>query len=81
MEVKGKEAIEFTSVFCLFVFVFSFLPLHLWHVEVPGIGVKLELQLQAFTRTMATLDLSHICNLRHSLQQCQIFNPLNEARD
>ena len=28
-----------------------------------------------------TLDLSHICDLRHSLQHCQILNPLSKARD
>ena len=25
-------------------------------------------------------DLSHVCNLYHSSQQCQIFNPLSKAR-
>ena len=25
--------------------------------------------------------MSHVCNLYHSSQQCQILNPLNEARD
>ena len=30
---------------------------------------------------MATPDLSHLCDLYHSLQQCQILNPLREARD
>ena len=29
----------------------------------------------------ATPDLSCICNLRCNLQQCQILNPLNKARD
>ena len=29
----------------------------------------------------ATPDPSHICDLCHSLQQRQIFNPLSEARD
>ena len=26
-------------------------------------------------------DLSHICDLHHSLWQCQILNPVSEARD
>ena len=26
-------------------------------------------------------EILHICNLHHSSQQCQIFNPLSEARD
>ena len=51
------------------------------HIEVPGPGVNLELQLLAYAIVMATLDPSHICDLQHSLQQCQIFNPLSEARD
>ena len=34
-----------------------------WHVEVPRVGVELELQLPAYTTATATLDLSHICDL------------------
>ena len=48
-------------------------------MEVPGLGVKLELQLQAYAT--AILGLSRICDLCHSLQQCQILNLLSEARD
>ena len=51
------------------------------HVEVPGPGVKSELWLLAFTTTKATSDQSHIYDLHHSSQQCQILNPLSEARD
>ena len=40
---------------CLFVY---FLGLHLWHVEVPRLGVELELQLPACTTATATLDLN-----------------------
>ena len=29
----------------------------------------------------ATWDLSHVCDLHHSLWQCQILNPLGKARD
>ena len=50
-------------------------------MEVPGLGVKWELQLAAYTTAMARPDPSHICNLCWSLQQCQRLNPLNEARD
>ena len=28
-----------------------------------------------------TPNLSHVCNLHHTSWQCQILNPLNEARD
>ena len=51
------------------------------HMEVPRLGVKSELQPLAYTAATATPDLSHICDLLHSSQQCQILNPLNEARD
>ena len=60
---------------------FFFLRWHLWHMEVPRLGVKSELQLPAYTTATATRDLSHISNLCCSLWQCQIFNPLSEARD
>ena len=48
-------------------------------MEVPGLGVKLELQLQAYTT--ATPDLSHVYNLQCSLRQCWIYNPLSKSRD
>ena len=51
------------------------------HVEVPRLGVKSELQLQAYTTATVTQNLSHICNLHHSSHQHQILNPLSEARD
>ena len=64
------------------LFFFFFLGPHLWHMEVPRLGVELELQLQALATAMATPDLRHICDLcRSFLQQCQILNPLSEARD
>ena len=60
---------------------FYFLGPHLWCMELPRPGFKLELQLLAYTTAMATPDLNNIGNLCHSLQQCQIPNPLSEARD
>ena len=71
----------FLAGFFCFVFSFFFLQLHLQHVEFPGLGVKLELQLPAYTIATATLDLSHICDLHHSSWQSQILNSLSEARD
>ena len=35
-----------------------FLQAHLWHMEVPGLGVKSELQRLAYDTTKATPDLS-----------------------
>ena len=49
-------------------------------MEVPWLGVKSELHLQAYTTTTAMPDLSHICDLSCSLQECQILNAL-KARD
>ena len=57
-------------------FFFCFLGLHAQHMEVPRLGVELELQLQAYTIATATQGLSGICNLRQSSQQGQILNPL-----
>ena len=48
-------------------------------MEVPRIGVQLGLQLPAYTT--ATQDPSRVCDQHHSSQQCQILNPLSEARD
>ena len=61
-----------------FSFIFSLGPL-LWHMEVPKLGVKLEMQLPAYAT--ATPDCSHVCDPQHSLQQCRIFNLLSETRD
>ena len=66
-----------------FMFFSLFLPCflgpHSWHMEVPRLGVKLELQLLA-TAT-ATPNLSHVCDLHHSSWQCCIPDPLSEGRD
>ena len=66
----------------LFIYLFiSILGPHPWHMEVPRLGVELELQLLVYATATATPDLSHICDLYHSSQQCRILNPLSEARD
>ena len=44
-----------TSLSLLFV-----LGPHPWHMEVPGLGLESELQLQAYTTVTAKLDPSHI---------------------
>ena len=66
--------------FLLFIYLF-FLEPHLQHVEVPRLGVQLELLLPPYTTATAMSDPSHICNLKHSSRQCQILNPLNKTRD
>ena len=50
-------------------------------MEVPWLGVKLELQLPAYATATATQGPSFVCDLPHSSQQRRILNPLSEARD
>ena len=80
-QVTGS-LIHSTQIF--FFLSFVFLGLHLQHVEVPRLGVELELQLPAYTTVTAMLDLSCVCNLHHHLDhnswQCWILNPLSEPR-
>ena len=65
---------------CMYFFVF--LGPHLQHMEVRRlVGVKPELQLPAYATATATPDPSWIFKLHHSSRQCQILNPLSEARD
>ena len=44
-------------------------------------GSRIRLQLLVYATITATPDLSHVCDLYHSSRQCQILNPLSEARD
>ena len=55
---------------------FAFLLPHMPHRDVPGQGLN-----QSDSTVTAMLDLSSIGELCHSLWQCQILNPLSEARD
>ena len=68
----------FVCLFCFFVF----LEPHPWHMEVPSLGVKSELQLPAYATTTATAtwDPRHICSLHHSSGQHQILNPMSKAQ-
>ena len=50
-------------------------------MEVSRLGIELELQLPAYKTATEMPELSSIRNLHHSSCQCQILNPLNEARD
>ena len=58
-------------LFYLKNFFWSFVPLglHPWHMEVPRLGVQLELLLPAYARATAMPDLSRICDLHHSSPQ------------
>ena len=65
-------------VFCVF---FVFLGLHLWHMEVPRLGVESALQPTVYTTAIAAQDPNHICDLHDRSWQCRIFNPMSKARD
>ena len=45
-------------------------------MEVPRLGVKLELQLPTYVTATTRADLSHVCEVHHSLWQHWIPNPL-----
>ena len=61
--------------------IFFFLGPLPWHMEVPMLGVELELQPLAYTTATAMRDLSCVCDLHHSSRQHRILNPMSEARD
>ena len=58
-----------------------FLGPHPWLMEVPRLRVESELQLPAKATATAMQDLSQVCDLHHSSQQCWILSPLSKARD
>ena len=62
-------------------FCFCLGGLHLQHMEVPRLGVELELQLLTYTTATVMPDLSHVCDLHLSSWECRILNPLSKARD
>ena len=65
----------------MIIFLCVFLGLHPQHMEVPRVGVSLELQMPAYTTATATPDLSYVCDLHRSSLQHRILNSLSEARD
>ena len=51
----GQRRRSEPASFCLFVFCFLlFLGLHLWHMDVPKLGVQWDLQSPAYTTATAT---------------------------
>ena len=78
----GQQLFTRILVNILFHFII-FLGPHPWHMEVPRLGVKLELQLLAYATATATAtsDPSCICDQHCNSQQHQILKPLSRARD
>ena len=62
--VQGAFFLPFEIGFILLFFGFS--GPHPWHMEVPRLGVKSELQLPAYTTATAMWDLSRVCYLHHN---------------
>ena len=73
-KVKAKDKDHYLLIYC-------FLGPRVQRMEVPRLGVGLELQLTAYTTATAILNPSCVCNLHHSSQQHWIPYPLSEARD
>ena len=74
------NSVEQAYMYSFSHFFFFFKGLHLWHMEVPRLGLESELQLPAYTTATVMPDPSCICNQHHISQQCCILNPLREAR-
>ena len=75
-KLRPKDFIHLTNFFLPF-----FGGPHLWHMEVPRLGTELELQLPAYTTAIAMPDPSHVWDLHHRSEQCQILYTLSRARD
>ena len=73
--------ITFLQFIYLLVCLFVFLGQQLWHMEVPKLGVELELQLPSSATATTTWDPGQVCDLHHSSQQHQILNPVSVVRD
>ena len=82
-DAKEEEEVIFGFLLniLLFIYLFVFLGLHLWHMEGSRLGVKWELQLLASASAIATPDQSHICDLHHSSWQHWVLNLLSKAGD
>ena len=77
---KRKWSIR-TYMHLINLLIDCFLGLHLWHMEVPSLGVESELQLWAYATATAMPDMSCVCDLYHISWQRWILNPLSKARD
>ena len=66
-------------IYYIYIYFFSFLRLNVWHMDVPSLGVKSELQLRAYTHSNA--GSKPVCDPHYSSWQHQVPNPLIEARD
>uniref|UniRef100_A0A8D1I8Y3 Uncharacterized protein n=1 Tax=Sus scrofa TaxID=9823 RepID=A0A8D1I8Y3_PIG len=72
---------EISVIHRFFFFFFLLFRAAPWHMEVPRLGVELELQLPAYATATAMPDPSCVWDLHYSSQQHRILNPLSRARD
>ena len=73
-----SQIFRFLNSFLIFFFLFTAAPAAYGSSQA---GSPTGAAAEASATATAILDPSHICNLHHSLQQCQILNPLSKARD
>ena len=65
--------------FCFVLFCFCFLGPRPWHMEVPRLGIDLELQTQADTTATEMPEPSLVSNLHYRLWQRWILNLMSQA--
>ena len=75
----ARSYLFYDWVVFFFFFFLVFLGPHPQYMEAPRLGVESELWTPAYATAMP--DLSCICGLHHSSEQCWILNPLIEAKD
>ena len=73
-----ESYVNYTLRFCLFVLFFRAPGGAYGNSQARG---QIGATAVAKATATATPDPSHVCNLHESSWQCQILNPLNEARD
>ena len=66
---------------CVCIYIYSLIGPYPQHMEVPRLGVELELQLLAYATATTIRDLSCVCDLHRSSRQRQILTPLSQATD
>ena len=75
----------YPSLFFYFLFIFIFLHFRATPAAYGSCfqtrSQKLEQQQLTYATVTAMQDLSRVCDLHHSLWQCQILNPLSKTRD
>ena len=81
-KVLSREEKKIFPVFQIFFFLLFLKTAHVAYGSSQARDqIKSELQQSAYATARATQDPSCVCDLCHSSGQCQIADPLSEARD